>query len=59
MNTEMLIKAINADKYLKNNIVKARTDKNKACEIYRNYIGKAETDKERKRRINLFRCGGW
>jgi hypothetical protein len=48
-----------ADKYLDENIVDARTDHDKACELYRNYVGKAETFEERKRRINRFRCGGW
>jgi hypothetical protein len=48
-----------ADKYLDENIVDARTDHNKACELYRNYVGKAKTDEERTRRIHRFRCGGW
>lgn len=48
-----------ADEYLANNIVEARTDHDKACEVYRNYVGKAETSEERLRRINMFRCGGW
>lgn len=48
-----------ADKYLADNIVDARTDHDKACEVYRNYVGKAETTEERLRRINMFRCGGW
>lgn len=47
------------DKYLANNIVEARTNHDKACEVYRNYVGKAETREERLRRINAFRCGGW
>lgn len=48
-----------ADEYLANNIVEARADHDKACEVYRNYVGKAETQEERLRRINMFRCGGW
>jgi len=48
-----------ADKYLDENIVEARTDHDKACELYRNYVGKAKTLEEFARRINRFRCGGW
>jgi hypothetical protein len=47
------------DNYLAENIVEARTNHNKACEVYRNYVGKSETQEERLRRINAFRCGGW
>ena len=47
------------DSYLADNIVEARTDHKKAVEVYRNYVGSAETDEERIRRINAFRCGGW
>lgn len=47
------------DAYLDANIVEARTDFDKACDVYRNYVGKAETREERIRRINRFRCGGW
>ena len=47
-----------ADKYLNENIEEAKTSHDKACEVYRNYVGKAETMEERIRRINLFRCGG-
>lgn len=47
-----------ADKYLNENIVEARTNHDKACELYRNYVGSAETFEERRRRINKFR-GGW
>jgi hypothetical protein len=49
----------NADKYLLDNIIEARNDHDKACEIYRNYVSQAETQEERIRRINFFRCGGW
>jgi len=35
----------------------AKKDFNKACDLYRNYVGRAETWEERKRRINKFRCG--
>lgn len=48
----------NSDKYLDKNIVKARTNHDKACEVYRNYVFKAETHEERVRRIQGFRCGG-
>ena len=47
------------DNYLANNIVDARNDHDKACEVYRNYVGSSETQEERLRRINAFRCGGW
>ena len=47
------------DSYLESNIVGARNNKEKLCDIYRNYVGQAETFEERKRRINNFRCGGW
>lgn len=47
------------DNYLAENIVEARTDDGKAGEVYRNYVGSAETSEERLRRINAFRCGGW
>lgn len=47
------------DNYLADNIVKARDNHEKACEIYRNYVGSSETREEKLRRINLFRCGGW
>jgi hypothetical protein len=47
------------DKYLQDNIVEARNNHEKACDVYRNYVGKAETWEERKERINKFRCGGW
>jgi len=36
----------------------AKKDFNKACELYREYVGGAETMEERKRRIHRFRCGG-
>ena len=35
----------------------AKTDFNIACDLYRNYVGTAETLEERKRRIRMFRCG--
>lgn len=47
-----------ADKYLADNIIEARNNHDKACEVYRNYVGTAETQEERLRRINAFRCGG-
>lgn len=55
INTKIVID----DAYLDSNIVDARTDFDKACDLYRNYVGKSETPEERKRRINRFRCGGW
>tara|TARA_R110002012_G_scaffold24451_1_gene81671 strand:+ start:703 stop:849 length:147 start_codon:yes stop_codon:yes gene_type:complete len=48
---------MSTEKYLEDNIEEAKKDFNKACEVYRNYVGKAETWEERKRRINRFRCG--
>lgn len=48
-----------SDKFFDENVKEAKTDKNKACDLYRNYVGKAETDEERKRRINRFRSGGY
>lgn len=48
-----------ADKYLDENIIEARTDFNKAVDLYRKYVGSAETPEERHRRIQRFRCGGW
>jgi len=35
----------------------AKKDFNKACDLYRSYVGSAETWEERKERINIFRCG--
>jgi len=35
----------------------AKEDFDKACDLYRSYVGTAETDSERYRRINKFRCG--
>ena len=45
------------DKYMDNSIEQAKTSHDKACEVYRNYVGEAETWEERVRRINRFRCG--
>lgn len=45
------------DNYLSENISEAKNNFDKACEVYRNYVGKAETREERLRRINAFRCG--
>ena len=47
------------DDYLAENIIEARKDHDKACELYRNYVRNSETQEERIRRINAFRCGGW
>lgn len=52
-----LVEKAKADEYLKANIEEAKTDHNKACELYRNYVGVVETKEERLRRINAFRCG--
>jgi len=35
----------------------AKTDFNKACDLYRSYVGSAETRDERLERIKRFRCG--
>jgi hypothetical protein len=35
----------------------AKSDFDKACDLYRNYVGTAESPEERLRRINRFRCG--
>ena len=35
----------------------AKKDFNKACDLYRAYVGGAETEEERIRRIHRFRCG--
>ena len=35
----------------------AKTDFNKACDLYRSYISTAETDEERLYRIRIFRRG--
>lgn len=48
-----------ADDYLSENIEEARKNHGKACEVYRNYVGRAETREERIRRINSFRGGGY
>ncbi len=58
-NTENQDQTTFDDSYLSDNIVEARTDHDKAVEVYRNYVGSAETSEERLRRINAFRCGGW
>lgn len=47
-----------ADEYLLKNIEEAKANKNKACDLYRNYVGESETQEERLRRINMFRSGG-
>ena len=46
-----------ADELLQANINKAKHNFADAVKLYRGYVGKAETDEERKRRINRFRCG--
>lgn len=35
----------------------AKTDINKAIDLYRSFVGKAETMEEKIKRINKFRCG--
>lgn len=47
-----------ADQYLTENIEEAKADTDKAFDLYRNYVGGAETREERMRRIQRFRCGG-
>jgi len=46
-----------ADKNFDLNKEDAKTDFDTRCDLYRSYVGKAETFEERKRRINRFRCG--
>ncbi|WP_162926921.1 hypothetical protein [Flavobacterium psychrotrophum] len=46
-----------ADTYFEQNKEAAKTDFDKACSLYRGYVGKAETREERQRRINQFRRG--
>tara|TARA_R110001592_G_scaffold262565_1_gene527650 strand:- start:27463 stop:27828 length:366 start_codon:yes stop_codon:yes gene_type:complete len=43
------------DNYLAENIAEAKINHDKAVEVYSKYVGKAETDQERLRRINAFR----
>lgn len=47
----------NAESYFSNNIEAAKTDFNKAVDLYLNYVGKSETDDQRMDRINRFRSG--
>jgi hypothetical protein len=46
------------DNYLLENISEAKKDKNKAFEVYKNYVGSSKTEEERIKRIHKFRCGG-
>lgn len=46
------------DTYFNDNIDEAKSDLDKACDLYRKYVGGAETEDERRRRINNFRSGG-
>ena len=46
-----------ADAFFDKNKGAAKGNHDKACDLYRNYVSKAKTDKERLRRINRFRCG--
>ena len=46
-----------ADNYFESNKQEAKSDFDKACDLYRNYVGKSETIEERMRRIRNFRCG--
>lgn len=48
---------IEADELFDNNKEAAKKDFNLACDLYRSYVGKAETREERMRRIQRFRCG--
>jgi hypothetical protein len=45
------------DDFFESKKEEAKTDFDKACDLYRSYVGDAETDEERYRRINKFRCG--
>ena len=45
------------DKEFDIRIKEDKLDFDKACDLYRSYVGKADTLEERKRRINRFRCG--
>ena len=49
--------SINDDKMFDAKKSEAKEDFDKACELYRSYVGGAETQEERIRRINRFRCG--
>jgi len=46
-----------ADNFFNDNKEAAKKDFDKACDLYRGYVSKDETWEERKRRINMFRCG--
>lgn len=48
-----------ADNYFNENIVESRGHFDKLVTLYKSYVSKAETRKERLRRIHNFRCGGW
>jgi hypothetical protein len=45
------------DEKFHNKKEEAKKDFNLACDLYRNYVGSAETREERLRRINIFRYG--
>ena len=45
------------DKEFNSKKEEAKTDFNKACDLYRNYVSKSETWEERMERIQRFRCG--
>lgn len=36
----------------------AKTNFDKACDLYRNYVGGSTSDEDRSERIRRFRCGG-
>lgn len=46
-----------ADKIFDAKKEEAKKDFDKAVDLYRNYVGTAETEEERIRRIHRFRCG--
>lgn len=47
-----------ADNYFIENAQEAKKDDTKMYDLYRKYVGTAETPEERLRRIHKFRCGG-
>jgi len=48
---------IEADKMFQTKKEEAKKDSDLASDLYREYIFSAKTDEERRRRINIFRCG--
>lgn len=46
------------DENLKQHIESANNNFDELVDIYKGYVSKSETEKERLKRINLFRCRG-